>query len=229
MKIAVIGLGQFGRALVRELHESRIEVIAVDSNLQMVEEVKDHATLAVCLDAKDEKELLAQGVHKVDVAVVGIGDDFEADLLVTVLLKRHGVPRVIARAAGDLHELILRNVGADAVFWPEREAATSLSRRLAMPSVQRFFDLAEGCSMVQVAAPASFHEKTPAELRIRQSHHLNLVAVSRHEAPARDGEPPVEVVRPMVEVDQKIRPGDQLYLVGMDADLKVFLAKLGAL
>ena len=156
MKVAVIGLGQFGRALVRELHESRIEVIAVDSNLELVEDVKDHASLAVCLDAKDEKELLAQGVHKVDTAVVGIGDDFEADLLVTVLLKRHGVPQVIARAAGDLHELILKNVGADAVFWPEREAATSLSRRLAMPSVQRFFDLAR---MHGPESRQSFHHK----------------------------------------------------------------------
>lgn len=230
MKVAVIGLGQFGRALVEELHRNRVEVIAVDAEPELVEDVKHSAAMAVRMDAQDEKELRAQGIHTVDVAVVAIGDDFETDLLVTVLLKKHGVRRVIARAGAPLHETILRNVGADEVIWPEQEAAIRLAQRLAVPSVKNFFELAEGCSMMEVDAPPAFEGRTLAEVHLRQAHKLNLVAVRRRVADGKAGEGKTrEVVRPLMHPDERILAGDVLAVVGMDEDLKAFLERLPSL
>ena len=51
-KIAVIGLGDFGKELVKCLYEEKHEVIAIDLNMELVEEIKDFCTNAVCLDSK---------------------------------------------------------------------------------------------------------------------------------------------------------------------------------
>ena len=73
MKIAVIGLGRFGRSLALSLAERGAEVIAIDKDREAVDAVKDKVALAVILDSEDEDALKAQGVDKVDVAVVSIG------------------------------------------------------------------------------------------------------------------------------------------------------------
>ena len=54
------------------------------------------------LDATDEAALRAQGIDKVDCAIVGIGDDFEDAALATASLRAIGVPRVIARAGNEV-------------------------------------------------------------------------------------------------------------------------------
>ncbi|HET6429548.1 MAG TPA: TrkA family potassium uptake protein, partial [Phycisphaerae bacterium] len=120
---AVIGLGRFGYRLSTLLAEGGAEVIAIDSRRDLVESIRDRVTVAVCLDTTDEEALRAQGVDRVNVAVVGIGDDFEANALATVILKQIGVPRVISRATTTIRAQILSRIGADDVVNPERESA----------------------------------------------------------------------------------------------------------
>jgi trk system potassium uptake protein TrkA len=97
-RFAVIGLGRFGSTLAQGLAASGQEVIAIDSGQELIEGLQDVVDQAVRLDATDEKALRAQGVDKVDVAVVCIGENFEANLLATALLLDMGVPEVVARA-----------------------------------------------------------------------------------------------------------------------------------
>ena len=88
--IAVIGLGRFGTALARQLAASGSQLIAVDSNSEPVEEIKDQVPVAVRLDSTDDVALKSQNIDNVDVAVVAIGENFEAALLTTVILKKFG-------------------------------------------------------------------------------------------------------------------------------------------
>ena len=94
-RFAVIGLGRFGAQLARALSRSGAEVIAIDKDRSLVDRFSDEVTLAVRLDSTDEEALRAQGVDKVDVAVVGIGQGFEASVLTTVTLKAIGVKRIL--------------------------------------------------------------------------------------------------------------------------------------
>src|SRR5687767_2270252 len=97
-KVAVIGLGRFGAALAKQLTASGAEVIAVDSNMTLVNEIREEVAIAVKLDSTDQDALRGQEIQLVDVAVVAIGENFEAALLTTVILKKMGVPRIICRA-----------------------------------------------------------------------------------------------------------------------------------
>jgi len=96
-KFAVIGLGKFGGTVAQSLAKRGAEVIAIDKDEKLVDSFAEVATLAVKLDSTDEEALKTQGIDKVDVAIVSIGD-FEASILTTALLKRLGVPTVITRA-----------------------------------------------------------------------------------------------------------------------------------
>ncbi|MCH8829515.1 MAG: TrkA family potassium uptake protein, partial [Planctomycetes bacterium] len=143
-KVAVIGLGRFGMVLARQLAASGVEVIAIDRSQNLVNEIKDDVDVAVRLDSTDESALRSQDVHKVDVCVVAVGENFEAALLTTVIARKIGVPRVICRAQTEFHKDIFHQIGADEVIQPETQAGEQLARKLANPHIKDFISLAEG-------------------------------------------------------------------------------------
>jgi trk system potassium uptake protein TrkA len=75
---AVIGLGQFGNAIARTLARRGAEVLAIDSDAETVDNIKEEVSAAVCLDATDIKALRSQNIQDVDGVVVAIGEDFES-------------------------------------------------------------------------------------------------------------------------------------------------------
>mgnify|MGYP002640280759 CR=1 FL=1 len=76
-RIAIIGLGLFGRRLARLLAGAGADVIAIDRQQDLIERMRDEVSLAICMDATNEHALRANGIDQVDVAVVGIGNSFE--------------------------------------------------------------------------------------------------------------------------------------------------------
>lgn len=216
-RIAVIGLGLFGRNLASLLAEGGAEVLAIDWRKENVDAVRDEVAVAVCLDSTDEQALLAQGIDNVDAAVVGIGADFEHSALTTVMLKQLGVPRVISRATSRVRADILRRIGADAVINPEEEAAERWSNRLLAPAVLERFALAEGYSLAQVAAPKSFWGKTLKQLDLSKKHKVLVVAVRRTAAEQTDGDKgPRQLVVSAPGPDTAVEEGDELMLIGSD-------------
>jgi trk system potassium uptake protein TrkA len=130
MKVAVVGMGLFGHSLAVNLARAGAEVIAIDNDVDALDDVRDEVALAVALDATDEKELRAQGVHAVDVLVACIGSDFEANQLLVVLAKEMAIPKVLARAPSRNHARILKLLGADGVVLPEVEMAEAFAHQL---------------------------------------------------------------------------------------------------
>lgn len=226
-RCAVIGLGRFGWRLATLLAEAGAEVIAVDRKKELVESIRDRVTMAVCMDSTDEGALRAQGIDKVDVAVVGIGTAFEDAALTTVLLKQIGAPRVITRAATDIRGQILSRIGADGIVNPESEAADRWSGRLLAPSIMERIELAEGFSLVQMAAPTSFQGKTLEQLAIRKKHGVNVVAIRRtvEETDNKGKRKSRQVVISVPMADTTIDPDDVLLLIGSDEAIATFPGK----
>lgn len=223
-RFAIIGLGRFGMRLATSLADAGVEVIAVDRSRELVEQVKDRVTLAVCLDATDEEALRAQGIDKVDVAVVGIGAGFEESVLSTVILKQIGVPRVISRATTGIRAQILSRVGADDIANPERESADRWRTRLLAPAVLERSVLAEGYSLVQVEAPESFHHQTLADLAVGTKYKVLVVAIRRTAQPGQEAPeaPPRQTLISAPGPASVIHPGDVLVLIGSDEAISGF-------
>jgi len=215
---AVIGLGRFGYRLSTLLAEGGAEVIAIDSRRDLVESIRDRVTVAVCLDTTDEEALRAQGVDRVNVAVVGIGDDFEANALATVILKQIGVPRVISRATTTIRAQILSRIGADDVVNPERESAERWSDRLLAPGIMERIELAEGYSLSQLIAPKPFFDKSLEQLDLRKKYKINVVAIRRtvQKTDGQSAQRPERFVISVPMPDTAIQEGDILVVIGSD-------------
>src|SRR3712207_1030989 len=97
-QVVVIGLGRFGTAVATTLFTAGHEVLAVDVDRRIVQEISDDVSHAVQADATDAEALAELGVQHFDVGIVGVSTDLERSILITVQLKRAGVPYVIAKA-----------------------------------------------------------------------------------------------------------------------------------
>ncbi len=224
-RFAIFGMGLFGRRLARLLAEGGADVMAVDRDRELVELVRDSVSLAVCLDSTNEQALLAQGIDKVDAAIVGMGDAFESAALTTALLKQIGVKRVISRATSEVRGRILLRIGADEIVDPERETAERWRNRLMLPAILERAVVGDGFSLVQIAAPKSFVGQTLGELDIRNKHGVNVVGIRRQAPETQDSSQVGETVISVPMADTRIEAPDVLLLIGGDEALADFPAK----
>ncbi len=178
-QFAVIGLGTFGTAIARELARNGGEVVAIDRDMEPVERIKDEVAYAIQLDATDPKVLEAHDIHKVDVAIVAIGHDFEATVLIAVELMQLGLKRLMTRAEGEIQKRILQRLGVPEILCPEEEVAKHVAQRLLNPGIIDLFRLSDDYSIVEVQVPERFVGKTLAELKIRERFRCNVIAIKR--------------------------------------------------
>ena len=218
-RFAVIGLGRFGNKLAIALAMSGAEVIAIDKNRDVIELIRDQVSHAVRLDSTDEEALKAQGVDKVDVAVIGMGQEgFEDAILTVVMLRQIGVKQVYARAESLIAGEVFSKVGATDVIYPELESAQRWAYKLIAPQIGEKIDFAPGYSLARILAPASFDGRTVMDLQLRQKYNVNLVLIKRSdEGKARKVEKGAIIHVPMP--DTIISKGDILMVAGSDADL----------
>lgn len=216
-KVGVIGLGRFGLALAENLAKEGIEVIALDSRPEVINQIKDKVALAVSADATDVETLRSLGLGRVDTVVVAIGEDFEACQLAMLAARDLEYPKVIARANDRVKEKILRRLGADEVIMPEEQAALKLSQRISRPTLLEAVEIGKEHSFVQVKAPPGARQKTLLDLNMRKKFGLNLVAIKRPGAVP--GEESITVPQPETTISE----GDILMLVGRDKDIDRFL------
>ncbi|MHC4244953.1 MAG: potassium channel family protein [Planctomycetota bacterium] len=220
-RFAVIGLGRFGKKLAIALAMSGAEVIAIDKNREEIELIGDQVSHAVRLDSTDEGALKAQGVDKVDVAIIGIGQGaggFEAAVLTVVNLRQMGVKQIYARAEDLIAGEVFSKVGAVEVIYPEIESAQRWAYKLIAPQIGEKIDFAEGYSLARIKAPASFDGKTVMDLQLRQKYNVNLVLIKRGEhGKSKKSEKGriINVPMPNTFIYQE----DILMVVGSDADL----------
>lgn len=219
-KFAILGLGRFGRTLALKLYESGAEVIVADINADVIDEIKESVTLAVRMDTTDSKALTEQGIDKVDIAIVGMGDKFEPNVLTTFTLKQIGVKRVIVKAADWTHKRILEQVGADEVISPENESAVRLANKLINPEVKDSLELAKGHRIALVPVPSRFAGKTLIDVDSRNKYKVNIVAIKKVNGKGKKGK---EVINDIPSADDVLEEDDMLYVVGADNDISDFM------
>lgn len=217
-RFAVIGLGRFGKKLAVALAASGAEVIAIDKEREIVEDIRDFVSHAVRLDSTDADALLAQGVNKVDVAIVGMGERgraFESAILTVVNLKQMGVPQIYARAENLTAGQVFLAIGATDVIYPEIETAQRWAYKLIAPHIEEKIDFAPGYSLARIKAPPSFDGKTVMDLQLRQKYNVNLVAIKRGKKFKDQKDQIINVPMP----DTVVFEDDILMIAGSDQDL----------
>ena len=173
----VIGLGLFGEALARQLCKLGAEVLAMDVRGDLVQQAANGVTHAVVGDAQDKEVLRALGVRDMDCAIIAIGDDLAASVLITMNLQELGVPHIICKAHDETHRRVLEKLGVNRVIIPEQENAQRLARSLNSHNVLEYIELSEEYGILEVPAPKSWVGKTLKELNVRAKLGVNIIAV----------------------------------------------------
>ncbi|MBP2662864.1 MAG: ktrA [Firmicutes bacterium] len=202
-QFAVIGLGRFGTSIATTLFKLGHEVLAIDVNEEQVQKISETVTHVVQADTTDENTLKALGIRNFDVVVVAIGEDIQANVLTTLLLKELGVNYIVAKARNELHGKMLAKIGADRVVYPERDMGLRVAHNLVSTNVLEYIELSPDLGVAEITAPKILVGRSLAETNLRVKYEINVVAIKRDEA--------LLVPPPS---DEKIRTGDILILVG---------------
>lgn len=209
----VIGLGQFGSALARELADQGMEVIAVDNDPGHVDAIAPYVAEAAQLDATSEEALAGLVPADRDVCVCAIGDDNrEGSIIVTALLRQLGAEQLIARATDALHARILRMVGATQVINPERDFGERLAIRLAWRNVENVMHLGGDLFLTEIQAPEGFWGRTLAELELPRRFSVTVSAIRRSSNS--------DMLATIPDPHDPLREGDHLLLVSREADAR---------
>jgi len=176
-QFAVIGLGNFGYYLALHLYKKGHEVLAIDKRRNLVQEIKDQVTQAVVADATDRKAMESLGLKNMDAVIVCIGSVLSESILATLNMKDIGVERLYAKAISEAHFRILHKIGADEVFFPEKDQAISLAERLHNPNMLDYFPFMEDYSIIELAPPKRFIGKPLRELDLINRYGVQVVAI----------------------------------------------------
>lgn len=198
--------------MAQTLAEQGCQVLCIDSDSEKLAAVKGFATQAVQVDATNEDSLRAIGIREIDVAVVSLGQNREAAVMVTLFLKEMGVKEIIAKAVTPLHGRLLQKTGADRLVFPERDMGRRVAEGLVSPNILDHLEVSKGCSIVELVCPGEFVGKSIRDLGVRSKYGVTIVAIHKK---GKGGEETIMNPGPNEVIDR----GDILVLIGRERDI----------
>ena len=217
-QILVIGLGKFGMSVVKHLDKYDCDVMAIDTSSELVDEAAEYATHAAKVDAADVGALKELGVTNFDVAIIGIGDDLEASIMIAMTLKELKVPYIVAKSRDDIHTKLLTMIGVDKVVQPERDSGVRLAKTLMHKNVIERMEVGKEFSIVEIETPKEWIGSRLNQLTIRPKHNINILCIERKNK---------KIIIPNAET--QIEKGDNLMIIAPNKELEPngFLGRLG--
>lgn len=178
--ILLIGVGRFGRHIIRKLNEMNHQVMAIDHNEDRIQAVLPYVTSAQIGDSTNEEFLESLGIGNFDACIVTIGDDFQNSLETVYLLKELGARKVIARASKEMQEKFLLRNGAYEVVYPEKQLASWTAIRCVSDHVLDYIELDDDYSIYELAIPEEWCGKTIIQLDIRKKYNINILGIREY-------------------------------------------------
>ncbi|MED1749206.1 MAG: TrkA family potassium uptake protein [Bacillota bacterium] len=210
-EFAVIGLGRFGGSICKALSEEGLEVLAMDLNEDRVNEYAQIASHAVIGDSTDEAVLKNLGMRNFDHVIVAIGENIQASILTTIILKELGVKLVTVKAQNDYHEKLLNKIGADRVVHPERDMGKRIAHKIITNNVIDYLELSDEYGLIEVEAYGHLENQSLLDLDIRARYQINIVAIKRGKE---------VIISPLAH--EQIQKNDILIVIGAMKDIARF-------
>lgn len=207
-QFVIIGLGRFGTSVAQTLYSLGHDVLVIDQDEDLIQDISDSVTHAVQMDATDESALRTLGIRNFDVAVVTIGSNIQASVMVTLLVKELGVKYIIAKGNSDLHAKVLYKIGADRVVLPEKDMGVRVAHNLVSASIVDYIELSPDYSIMEIQTLDEWDGKTLSELRLRSTYGINVMAIKQGED-----------INVTPAADDRVKVGDVIVAIGSADDL----------
>lgn len=200
---AVLGLGKFGTSIARELSDLECDVIAVDSDEEIVKEMSQEVSYAVAADVTDIDAMREIGISDTDAVFIAMSEDLESSIMAALVTKELGARYIIAKASGRMHGKVLERVGVDRVVYPEIEMGRRIARNMVAGNFLDMIDLSPNYSLVEITLPEDWIGKTVLDLNVRRNYGVNIVAMKREHHVIVD-----------IDINEPFAEGDVLIVVG---------------
>lgn len=210
-RFIVVGLGNFGTFLATRLSELGHDVIAIDSQPDLVDSLGHRVSHAVVGDATRRGVLEEAGARDSDAAVIAMGDHLAASVLVLLALRDIGVKEIFVKVSSAEHQRIADALGATESIFPERETALDLASRLTSGRLLQYVQLGPDFGLQEMPVPIAWYGRTLRELELPQRYRVQVVAV--HDVL-------LDQMLPVPNPDRKLTDSDTLLVAGDPAALE---------
>ena len=156
--VLVIGLGRFGAAIALTLEKLGTQVLAIDTDPDLVQKYSGQLTHVVRADATQPEVLEQVGAGDFRIAVVGVGTSIESSVLIATNLVDLGKPVIWAKAISSAHGRILQRIGAHHVVYPEADAGKRVAH-LVNGRLMDFIEFDDDFAIVKMRPPREVQGK----------------------------------------------------------------------
>jgi len=175
MKYLVIGLGNLGRAIAKDLTRVGNEVIGVDMDLHRVDMLKNDIAGAVALDSTDKEALSTLPLSEMDAIIVTFGKDFGTSVQTVALLKSLDAGKLIVRAISSIHETVIRAIGVS-----EKDFSTMYTFQASLGGLFRhWYKVTDTEHLYKIKTPATLVGQTIKNIDFEENFGIHLVAIER--------------------------------------------------
>lgn len=210
--IAVIGLGRFGFSLALNLQQLGCNVLAIDSDPDVVESIKDNISRTLVLDATDKIALEEAGVGSMDAVCISMGRDLQSSVLTALIVKELGIKYILATAINDLHRKILEKIGIDLIISPEKDMAQRIAYRLTHPTILERIEVSPDVEMIEITPMDWMIGKTLSEIDLPRRFGIRIFAIRRGNSSTTE-----------ISGDTRVLKDDKIYIYGKRRALERFI------
>lgn len=174
----VIGLGDFGHHLCKQLVRMENEVMAIDKNEKAVDDLSEVVHSRLVADCTSQKVLEKIGVSIFDVCFVCIDSDFQSSLIIVDLLKKLNAKHIVCQTENDtLAEFLIRN-GADEIIYPDRDSAVRASVKYSSEHIFDYIDLGGEYSIYKISPVKKWIGKSILDSNIREKDNIYIIGIN---------------------------------------------------
>lgn len=206
--ILIIGMGILGSCLAQKMQELGNDVMIIDKNEERIQELSTIFNDAIAGDCTNPAVLRSIGINNFDYCFVAIGEDFYSSLEITSILKELGAKCVVSKAKRQRQADFLKKIGADEVFFPEKEIAEKLAVRYNATNIFDYIELTSDCSIFEIPIIPEWVGQSIIDINVRQAYNVNIIAIKNAES-----------IDPMPQGNYVFKPEDHIVVIGKSSDV----------
>lgn len=211
--IGVLGLGVFGRTVVKELTDEPVDIITIDKDKTITQRIESYVLEAVIGDFTDMELIKSVGIAQCETVIIATASSLESSVIATLNCKNLGIKNIIVKVKNKRHREIMEQLGATEVIRPEYAAGLKLSKQLRNPNIRDVIDLEDGVSIVEFTPPKKWFGKSIKELDLRSEFGLNIIGIKSAQT---------NMINYNLAVDAPLDETDILVAIGNKDDIEEF-------
>ncbi|MGX7358597.1 NAD-binding protein [Dolosigranulum pigrum] len=211
--IGVLGLGVFGRTVVKELTDEPVDIITIDKDKTITQRIESYVLEAVIGDFTDMELIKSVGIAQCETVIIATASSLESSIIATLNCKNLGIKNIIVKVKNKRHREIMEQLGATEVIRPEYAAGLKLSKQLRNPNIRDVIDLEDDVSIVEFTPPKKWLGKSIKELDLRSEFGLNIIGIKSAQT---------NMINYNLAVDSPLDATDILVAIGNKDDIEEF-------